>query len=484
MKKIIIVILALISHNIMAQNIEAVKNNQITISGVLSDTVIQMVSKSPYLTFYNDYNLEDPSTREIIPLQIKDRKFKIKISPKGRFGYFDIGGGMIRSITNNEFLIESGDSVNMDVKNLEDVEFTGEGAEKLTFQNWIGKFIWANPKLWTRDDKIQDILRFNKQRSIRFMAIAMDVLNRNETIKNSYVKNILRLNTASSISKQYLNSIVAPTYFNDSTYFKEVKEEINFLITQQNGFLISDVNLIANSFMYSQYLFELNEAIAMIKTKSDKASVNIVYNNIKSEYDGLLRDKLLPYCFLTMLKEDPEAINFLPEALILVKDSASKKILHQVEIAKLPGVKSFEFDLMTLNGKHLKSKDLEGKIVIIETYYNGCMPCRELAMNMEPIAKYYEKNNKVVFINLDGVAKDYKTFEKGAKSGNYGSKQSIYTWTNGLGQRHPLLLYYQYDSFPNLLIIGKDGNVISANPQKPLDGKSRLNFIALINKNL
>ncbi len=472
------------SLQVMAQNKSLIKKNQIIISGIVPDSMMETINKAPYITYYNNYNLEDPSSREIIPLNITCGKFSVTIIPQGELGYFDIGGGMLRSITNNEFLIERGDSVVMNITNLNDVVFSGRGAEKLNYQNWAGKFIWSDTKLWGPKDKMADIMDYDKRRAVRFMAVAMDALGKKTDLNKMQIKDLIRLNTASSISKQYLNSILSPAYFSDSSYYQKVKEEVNFLITQQNGFVVSDSTLVQNSFMYVQYLFELNKAIAMIKTMSDRAPASIVYNNIKSEYTGLLRDKILPYCFLTMLKRNPDVIRFLPEALALVKDSVSQQILKQVAIAKSTGVKAYNFTLERLDGRQIKLSDLKGKVVILETYYNGCMPCRELAIHMEPIADYFKDKKDVVFINMDGVAKDLKVFEKGAKSGKYGSKQSIYTWTNGLGERHPMLLYYQYNSFPNLLIIGKDGNVISANPEKPLDEASKMNFISLINQHL
>lgn len=472
------------SLNVVAQNIRNLSSNQIVITGTIPDSMTETVKNALYITFYNNYNLEDPRSRQIIPFNIVDGKFKVKIMPEGNFGYFDVGGGILRSITNNEFLIERGDSISMDIRNLNDVVFSGKGADKLNFQNWAGKFIWSDRKLWGPNDKMEDIMKYNRKRAVKFMAVAMDVLNRDTAINNINIKNLLRLNTASSISKQYLNSITSYNDFSDSTYNKELKEEINFLITQQNGFIETDPDLLCQSFMYIQYLFELNKAIAIIKTKSYKAPASIVYNNIKSEYSGILRDKILPYCFLGMLKHDPDAIKYLPEALTLVKDSVSNQILKQVAIAKLPGVKAYDFSLKTVDGKQINLSDLKGKVIILETYYNGCSPCRELSIHMEPIAEYYKGKKDVVFINMDGVAKDFKTFEKGAKSGKYGSRQTIYTWTNGLGERHPMLLYYQYYSFPNLLIIGKDGNVISANPERPFDEISRIKFISLINQHL
>ncbi|SIQ26677.1 AhpC/TSA family protein [Mucilaginibacter lappiensis] len=467
----------------MAQTKNLLNNDRITITGIVPDSMINPINKAPYITFYDNYNSEDPSSREIIPLKITNGKFEVTITPHNQFGYFDVGGGMFRSITNDEFLIERGDSILITISNLNTVAFSGKGSQMLNYQNWAGKYIWSDKKVWGPKDKMEDIMNYDKQRAVRFMAVTMNVLNKDTTL-GSQVKNVLRLNTASSISKQYLNGILSPSNFSDSTYYRKVKEEVNFLITQQNGFLVSDPTLLQNFFMYIQYLFELNKAIAMIKARSDKSSAQVVYNNIKLEYDGLLRDKVLPYCFLTMLKRNPDIISNLPEALSLVKDSIGQRILKQVALAKSSGARAYNFLLETLDKRQIKLSDFKGKLIVLETYYNGCLPCRELAAHMEPIAEHYKNEKNLVFISMDAIARDYTNFEKGAKSGKYGSKQAIYTWTSGMGQIHPLLLYYQYNSFPNLLVIDKNGNIISSNPEKPLDDESTKKFISMINQNL
>ncbi|MES2274979.1 MAG: hypothetical protein V4592_03075 [Bacteroidota bacterium] len=461
------------------------KKSIIIITGKVSDAAMTLVSKAPYLTYYEDYNLENPSSKHILQLNLHDNTFQVKIQSDSAFLYFDIAEGMIRSVTNDVFLIQKGDSIHIDIKTKDDVKFSGKGAEKLTFQNWAGHLMYSDKHQWSTADKMNDIMAYNKNRAIKYLATIINTLNQDTAIGGIKVRELIKLNVSSSISRQYLSSIVNPIHFPDSAYYNNVKHEVNFLVTQQIGFVVSEDFLIKNSFMYVQYLFELNKAIAKIRTRSWKSPLDIVFPNIKSEFTGVLRDKLLTYCFLDIVKTDTAGFKYLPEAIKIVKDDNSKLTLNEIKIAKEKGARSFQFDLATINNSRLKLPDLKGKVIILETYYAGCYPCRQLSINMEPIAKYFKNRKDVVFISMDGIAKDFKTFKKGVDSKLYGYEQSIYVWTEGLGMQHPLMLFYKYDSFPNLLIIGKDGNIVSANPERPFsDEDSKRNFKRLIETHL
>lgn len=486
MKKIIIVILTLCTIKAWSQQETNNNKSQTVISGRIAESVLvkYFAKEPPFITFYDHYNEEDNSTAKIIPLTLHDGRFSIRLKLKNETAYFGLGKGLLRSITHNIFLLQRGDSIFIEVKNLENVSFSGYGAEKLNYQHWAGKELWKDIRNWGVNDTWKVMMTYYKNRASKLLAITLDSLNKDNLFKQDSIKDLIRLNTASSISREYLINIFSYDLFPDTSYYHYLKNEVNFLITLQNGFVVSNPFLVKNSFMYIDYLFNLNKAIAKIKSNKPIAPFGIVYSNLKGEYAGLLRDEILPYCFLNMLKDNPDAVNYLAEAVNLVQDSTSKEIIKRAKSAKSTGAKAYNFDLETLDRKRIKLNDFRGKIVILETYYAGCVHCRELSIGMDSVAQYFKNRKDIVYISMEGVAHDFHVFEKSAKSGLYGFNKSIYAWTGGIGEHHPLLLYYQYNAYPNLLVIGKDGNIISANPEKPLDKERRGNFIALIEKNL
>ena len=72
-----------------------------------------------------------------------------------------------------------------------------------------------------------------------------------------------------------------------------------------------------------------------------------------------------------------------------------------------------------------------------------------------------------MFITVS-VDKDQATWKQSILSGKYSAAHSINLFTDGQGDQHPLLKFYNYHGFPQLLVIDKQGKIISANPPRPL----------------
>lgn len=68
-----------------------------------------------------------------------------------------------------------------------------------------------------------------------------------------------------------------------------------------------------------------------------------------------------------------------------------------------------EFEFITLTGQQVTSKDLEGKIIILDFWSSDCTPCRK---SMPPMEKFYQqyKNDQRVVIYL--VNSGWETIEK------------------------------------------------------------------------
>jgi len=489
MKLFLIILLCLTGSSLFSQSNPQTGTKKVIISGKIADSLATTITKTPYIEFYENYNRENPDDCKTIPLKIVDGQFKVRIDLNNEIGYFTIKGigkRDIRSVTYYQLMVTQGDSLFMKIDGENKVQFSGRGAEKMNYQHWAGDLLVSDLFIMKSDDSnsLQELISINRKNTVWHLALALDSLNKISSITDLRIKDVLRTNTASGITKNYLNSITRPYYFQDTTYLSKLKNEVNFLITQQNGFVITDPFVIKNAFMYLQYIFELNKAVGMIKYKSDMAPINFVYQNIKKEYDGLLRDKLIPFCFLESASLDTGALRYLPEAITIIKDLDSKRILQQLIASKSTGSRAYEFSLIGVKGESINLDDFKGKIVILKTYENGCIPCVWLSENLHPVAEHFKFRTDVVFLNVNGVQVDDKSFIAGVKLGVYGTKKSIYARTRGLGQKDPFFLFYKFTAFPSMIIIGKNGKLISGNPGKPHDDDTRLAFIKLIENNL
>ncbi|RZJ63865.1 MAG: TlpA family protein disulfide reductase [Flavobacterium sp.] len=293
----------------------------------------------------------------------------------------------------------------------------------------------------------------------------------------------MKINTSSELYSNFVLNIASGTYTADSTYLKNVDAELSSLNLHQNAFALNDRYIINNSSSYIFYLYRLNiTRLAILKGDNRKRPpIESVFNDIKSGYCGLIRDKLL-ISFVQDYMRNPDINVYAMNALSIIKEARLKILLSQILSSKSNGAKAFDFVLTDTEGKLVRLNDFRGKVIVIDTWFNGCTGCIHLAERLKPIEAYYTDKN-VVFLSVN-VDKDKKRFIEGVNSNLYGAKKSIYLYTNGMGQNHPMILHYKYRGYPNLLIIDKIGQIISSNPPLPTNEKNIDEFKKLINSNL
>ena len=121
-----------------------------------------------------------------------------------------------------------------------------------------------------------------------------------------------------------------------------------------------------------------------------------------------------------------------------------------------------------LDGKPFDQKTLAGKVVLVDFWATWCGPCvAEIPNVLEQYEKYHDKGFEVVGVSLD---EDREALEK------FVSEQKIpwpilYEKPEGEGWRHPLSTYYGISGIPTVILIGRDGNVITLNARGPELGK-------------
>lgn len=468
----------------VGQNVKTTK--PIVISGIVSDEFLkEYLIDQPYVAFYDHYNENFPEGKQIVPINMNGNKFSVKFSPKNHICYFSIGIGTIKALgLGNVFLIIEGDSVEMNIKDTYHVQFSGRGGDNLSYQHWGGNFIQQQFQNSSSGISEPEIVGNYKQLACAAFAIVMDSINKLSCKADPKIFNVLKMNTAYTIKFYLMESIISNRWGCDSTYFDLLKKEMDYIYSEGNAFLDTDPYVVENSYMYTKYLVDLGSVMNQLNTRLVTPPFINQYNQIKKNYSGALRDNLLANFFLTAFRYSPDAVNYLKETKKIISDSVARLYISKIADNNTPGSKAFNFFVKGVKGEPIRLNDFKGKILVVDTWYNGCMFCIFLAKGLEPIEKYFKQRKDVVFLSLDAVDKDRKKFIAGVKSGKYGSDQCIYAWTDGIGDLHPMILHYQYTSYPNLLVIGKDGNVISSNPVKPLDQKSQTEFIKLIKKNL
>jgi cytochrome c biogenesis protein CcmG, thiol:disulfide interchange protein DsbE len=115
------------------------------------------------------------------------------------------------------------------------------------------------------------------------------------------------------------------------------------------------------------------------------------------------------------------------------------------------GQKAPDFMLTTFDGEQIDSRDLRGKVIVLNFWASWCKPCEQEAADLEAAWRDYQPGGEVVFLGVDWTDTETAAFE-------YLEKFDI-TYPNGpdLGTR--ISQVYRTTGVPETYIIDQEGNL-------------------------
>lgn len=118
-----------------------------------------------------------------------------------------------------------------------------------------------------------------------------------------------------------------------------------------------------------------------------------------------------------------------------------------------------DFVLTDTAGHTIQLADLRGKVLILDFWYEACVPCHSLFEAMKPLKRKYAGRPDVLFINIsiDKTAVWQAALRKRAIDG-------LHLYTGNQGGNHPVLTAYGVESYPSVFIIDQQGRFHSAAP--------------------
>lgn len=459
-----ILILQLFAFSLLAQKQQY---NDINISGHFSKKATEEFFRDTEFWYFKEAPLTDFLSTSIHKFNTDKGKFSITIQPKTPYGFIRCRATQIPSLRIDYFLVKAGDSVFMEVSDSQNVYFTGKGSEKLNYQHFAAKTITKYQFLHPEDSTKYNVgkyeLLFAKYQEA--LKICLDSLEKLTTSTDPHTIEILKVNTISSVLRNYASTVLGSYPFVNEQDKSNILNQIRILLKQQQLSLITDPTIFEYAINYKDLLYATQfyyRKLMILGETVSKIDPAVVYPYFKNEYSGIVRDKLIATLLLTN-ETYPEVLNLAQKSLSFIKDQTSYDELKKFIVTRSKGVPAFNFTFETVEGKEIKLEDFKGRLLIIDTWYKGCSNCAVLARLISPLVEKYA--TKVAFLSVN-VDFSKKTFIEGVESGKYGHKNVIHAWTRGNGQNDPFIKHYQYYGYPNILIIDKNGHVITSNPYK------------------
>lgn len=141
------------------------------------------------------------------------------------------------------------------------------------------------------------------------------------------------------------------------------------------------------------------------------------------------------------------------------------------------GAEAFDFQATDANGKTHKLSDYRGKVVAIDVWSTNCIPCIAEMPYLKEVEKEFTEE-EVIFLaySIDTDVKRWKSF---LQRDSLEGIQLIDT----LARKSEMVQNYQIRSTPRMIIIDKEGRIVTAYGPKPSDPRLKLLIRKTVNNN-
>lgn len=184
-----------------------------------------------------------------------------------------------------------------------------------------------------------------------------------------------------------------------------------------------------------------------------------IYDQIKQQYSGELKDQLIAYQFVFLSRNDNKADSLYQNALATIKSIDARKQLLSVQ-SVYNKVSFPNFTLCDSIGGKFELSSLNGKVVLVDFWFTGCGYCKEFYKNiLSRVEEEFKNDNNVKFVSISlDIQRD--KWINSLMTNNYSGKNKVINlYTCGEGFGHAVVKGINLQACPTVLLIGKDNIV-------------------------
>lgn len=448
------------------------------------------------LTALEIFKLEDSLT---------NNHFHINPKTEDKFLYFNLRGKSKYLLIN--YLAEPGDSIQVYVQPDKFI-FRGRGSEKYQCRYDMDKIkkVFPHPDIRKNynsigNELVKDSLFYTNyipdahskvERYYHSTKSSEEVLHWYKTKLSEDVYNILRANLLAMAENEILKDFIF--MFNgfkkDSNYAQKrnIQDSLItiYLNRKANDFSKIPDTLLAYSQEYVSYntslynMYEDEFGDSFLKFGNPSATNNGVHG-IKNNFKGLVRDRIVTQYLIKRFVNLPNISEQIDQALKFVENSKCRDLLVNLKKTNANGSNAYSFQLPDFNGKIRTLEEFKGKVILMDFWFTGCAACRVMAEDLKPVVEYFKNHKNVVFISVS-ADDDLKTWKNSVIKEIYTNKYGVDLFTQGQGTDHPIIKNFKVMLYPTLIMIGKDGKVITTSVIKPQNERDRKKLISFIEK--
>lgn len=415
-----------------------------------------------------------------------------------RFTIYAYRSGGVKQI--GTYYAECDDNIDMNIfesQKKDSITFKGKGASKYALIQQVIKgdqdynSSWKAPKTNMSLEELKAYLENNT------LIIQQATNEKNQLIENFHqdvskdLKTLIKCQFANY--DRYWKSMISVFYFttyrNNTIYRDIVREYFNshykLFIERSN-----EISILSPDY-YAGLISTFNTKVCVNNETNKNGGDIVAYYNYLKEYSDspVIRERVL--CQFLMGQRALYGIDTTSPRIMDSLAYDASKYLYSAEGQAIAlrktklksGAPFFDTDFIGLNNESINTSVLKGKVFIIDMWGRGCAGCAQFhKMFDKEIWPQLKDNKNFEFLSVSINLTKEKWIED-LNGGVYSSPEYINAF---IGEKksytHPFIKYYNISAYPFILLVGKNGQIISK-----IEGKSQVDskyLSSLIDKEL